>query len=216
MIRRLPGVTSAAAAMKFRSFFFDLTNLPYRIRTIIPSGEPLALLSYKNLWKNFHGYFFDELAANMNELNITHFLTEEDPEEGWNLVSGDEGLKVYRNVDAEGEIFALGQSEKILPTYLSMKNDRYQAAFNLPEKALLITHIPKYPGWKIFCREHGEHQDPREHKAVARPPNILQDFLSSELEPGEHHLYIVFNSNFWNLGLSLFFPGLLALGFLIL
>lgn len=208
--RRLPGVTSAAAAMKFRAFLFDLTNLPYRIRTMNPSGEPLALNSYKNLWNRFHGHFFDELAADMNWLNLTHFLTEDDPGPGWDLVSGDEGLKVYRNSGAAGEIFAMDKSGKVLPASLRIENDRYEAAFNLPGKAILITHIPKYPGWKIFCREHGEHE------SGGRPPDILKDFLSAEIEPGEHHLHIIFDSNAWKLGVSLFLPGLSALWFLLL
>ncbi|OGR89267.1 MAG: hypothetical protein A3A86_02020 [Elusimicrobia bacterium RIFCSPLOWO2_01_FULL_60_11] len=212
MTRRLPGVTSAAAAMKFRAFLFDLTNLPYRIRTLNPSGEPLALAGYKNLWMRFRGRSFDELIPGMNLLNLTHFLSEEDPGKGWELVSGDEGLKVYRNLEALGEIFALDGSGKVLPaTAVRMENDRQEAAFDLPERSLLITHIPRYPGWTVYCREHGAHE------AGGDPPSILQDFLTAELAPGAHHLHIAYSSGSWKLGVALFLAGLTALlGFMLL
>ncbi len=201
-VRRLPGVTSYEAATKFRAFLFDLTNLPYRIRTLNSSGEPLTLKSYGNLWNKFHGKTLDELRPAMNQLNITHFLTEDTMEAGWTLENEEEGLRVYRNRQALGEMFALPSWSP--PQLISMQNDRLDSVWDLKEDSRIVSHIPKYPGWKIFCEEHGK------LASDGSAPEPLENFMSVSMAKGVHRLHMFYDPALWKLGVLLFFLGISA------
>lgn len=200
--RRLPGKSAAHAAMKTRALFFDLTNLPYRIRSLNPASEPLALLSHKKLWAHLKGLPLSELHFNLSRLNVTHLLTEDALKPPWNLIGEDENIRVYKNSQAAGDVFALDKSRSIPPKLLRVENDHAEAVFNLPEQDRLITHIPDYPGWRIYCREHGRHD------ADGGAPIPLNLHISAVLTPGSHHLYLVYHSRFFALSLMLFAAGL--------
>jgi hypothetical protein len=96
--RKLADVDSLRAALKFRGYLFDLTNLPYRIKTIVNSGEPLALRSYQMFYtKLMETPVFKDVRKFFNFRNVTHFLTEDRLDPTWVPVSMENHVKIYRN-----------------------------------------------------------------------------------------------------------------------
>jgi hypothetical protein len=213
--RRLAGMTSLEAKMRFRGSFFDLTNLPYRIRTPIPSGEPLALKSYDRLYQNLtQAPSLESAAPLMNFWRISNFLTHDDLGPGWTLVGQDRDLKIYRNLSVLPEVFALGKKDferpvpehPVLPLDSRTGIDRASARFDLKEESVAVFPGPYDSGWKVFC------SDGQRHSAFA-----VRDYFEGVVLPsGEHRLALVYDPWTWKAGLLLTLCSVLALSVLFL
>ena len=205
-VRRLAGMTTELAQRRFRSSLYDLTNLPYRIRTVNPSGEPLALSGYLAMRQTLEtAPSFSALKPVFDLWNLTHFLTEDSLGPPWKKIARDEDLNVYQNPDAKGEIFALA-GELMVPSLLEIRPEKIHAVLNLEKPGVLATHLLFYPGWKLFCLEHQTHP----LRALNDEPP-LEMFAGSRLPEGPHEIFLVYRPGTWLLGLSLSLTGVLGL-----
>ena len=216
--RRLAGMTDTEARFRFRGFFFDLTNLPYRVKSIAFSGEPLALKSY--------GLLYDRLVTSpsldvarpwLNLWNVTHFLTYESLDKSWELLNMDSDLKVYKNPAALGESFAFAARDNALldlksknsPTYFKNFNNTMVARYESDKDLKVIFNSPSYPGWKIFSLENKTLQ--REELS----PSILETyFIGCQVKAGDHTLVLTYQPFWWKIALSLSVVTMLIIGVL--
>lgn len=218
-VRRLPGMTSEEAKMKFRGFLFDLTNLPYRIRSIVPSGEPLALASYHAMYRQLEDSKSVEQARPLLNLwNVTHFLTTDELSGDWKLEDAGADLKVYTNPEALGRTFGISDSKMqdlkrenfIYPKKFHSSPDGISAVYGADKLLTAVFNVPFYPGWKIYCAcaEHG-------FKPL-ETFKVQNYFLAAAISAGEHPLYVHYEPKMLNLGLALTVLGaasLAAVGF---
>ncbi|OGR95018.1 MAG: hypothetical protein A2902_04265 [Elusimicrobia bacterium RIFCSPLOWO2_01_FULL_64_13] len=202
--RRLSGRTEEEARAGFRGLLFDLTNLPYRVPTLNPSGEPLALLSYAER----RGILARDgsLAAarrRLNAWNVTHLITTDDPGPGWTLLDRSGPVNLYRNPEAFGWAAAFpegpaGTASPTLPESVSFDRGVVRAVFDMPAPARAVFAVPFYPGWKIRCAKC---------KMLShRRPEMFQtdDFLCSTLlPPGRHDLVLFYQPGLWLLALMI-------------
>lgn len=213
--RKLPGITSLEAKLKFRAFLFDLTNLPYRIRTIIPSGEPLALRSFDDLHhKLMKAKSLEQAKPLLNFWNVTHFLTNDTLNDTWQLTSADADLKVYKNLQAKGQAFGIKEEDfdglepknVVAPSYFNISNMKIVARFETPEKLLVVFNVPFYPGWKIYCSKCTTHSNDLLHSIQAQ-----NYFHAVFLPPGTHRLFLIYDSIFWKISILITLAGLASL-----
>lgn len=213
--RRLAGMTSLEAKMRFRGSFYDLTNLPYRVRTIVPSGEPLALRSYQLLYDLLtRSATLATARPLLNFWRVSHFLTHEELDGSWKLAGTDQDLRVYRNPKALPEVFALTKEDfnraeperTIHPLESSIGVSKASADFRLSEEAVAVFPGPYDPGWKVFC------SDGARHPSIA----VRDYFYGVVLPPGTHRLRLVYDPWTWKAGLALTVCALAALAALSL
>lgn len=216
--RRLSGMTEVEAKMRFRAFLFDLTNLPYRLRTLIPSGEPLALKSFEKLSKKLNQTkSIEEAKPFFNLWNVTHFFTKDSLEKGWKLIATDKDLKAYKNLTTLDSAFALKKSEidklspaEILrPSSLQLQNTKWMASFDLTDERIALFNVPFYPGWKLFCSSCSE---PFSKHSPLQPAHGY--FTSTQLTRGTHKLYLVYQPAVWRIALVLSLMSVGAITFL--
>ena len=202
--RRLAGMTDLEARMRFRSSFFDLTNLPYQTKSIVFSGEPLALKSYGNLYNRLvTSPNLNEARILLNLWNVTHFLTYDTLDKSWELLSSDSDLKVYRNPTALGISFAI---PTLSPFYLKKMNDKIIAHYESDKDLKIFFNSPYYPGWKIVC----SHCEVHNHTELTS--SIVEGyFIGTQVKSGTHSLYLFYDSILWRVGLLISLVSLLVL-----
>lgn len=199
--RHLAGITSLETKLKFRAFLFDLTNLPYRIKTIVPSGEPLALAAYENLHDELMStHSLKEARPLLNLWNVTHFLTQDTLDNSWELASQDPTIKVYRNSQALGEAYALEAHSRIQksiqPVFLKTGAQEIAATFTSDKELFVHFNVPYYPGWKIFCSDCKVHRS----KPLLSFP-VRNYFMGIALPPGTHKLFLSYEPSSWKVAL---------------
>lgn len=214
-VRRIPGATEDEAMLRFRAFLFDQTNLPYRIRTIVPSGEPLALSGYQRLYGDLvSAVSLDGARPILNLWNVTSLLTEDTLDASWELSGSDQGLNVYRNPQALGLSYGLAHTKMeqivpkniVAPTRASLKNIRWSARYEADAPINAVFSTPFYPGWKTYRVEDGA------KRAVSLTPIKVQDyFLSAVLPAGLNDVFAVYDSSAVKWGLILSLCGLFFL-----
>ncbi|OGR79486.1 MAG: hypothetical protein A3I11_03705 [Elusimicrobia bacterium RIFCSPLOWO2_02_FULL_39_32] len=217
--RRLAGMSSQDAQMRFRAYLFDLTNLPYRIKTINPSGEPLALNSFQELYQALaSSVSIEEAKPLINFWNITHFLTEDFLGSDWKLIGQEKDLKIYRNLEALGSAFSLENKENLpisknqkklefsSPSFIKIYNHKIISQFILETAKLVIFTMPYYPGWELYCATC----DSKPNKKI--PTFMFRNyFTGSHLTDGDHLLYLVYQPVSWKIGMILFIFTILIL-----
>jgi len=217
--RRLAGMTDLEARMRFRAYLFDLSNLPYRIKTMIPSGEPLALESFRRIREKLaKGGSLSQLREFLNFLDVTYFLTNDRLDPSWHLVGQDRDLNVYQNPQAMGEIFALGKKDgtvpqeappPLLPRESQIANQKISVLFDLNEASMILFHVPDYPGWELYCA------DCPEHHQILKIQEVQGIFQGAICPSGTHRLYLVYRPETWRRALAcsgFTFLSLLGLG----
>jgi hypothetical protein len=223
--RHLPGMDSFEAVLKFRGFLFDLTNLPYRIPSLVVSGEPLTLKTYDHFFNEImQKKDFKNARKLLNFWNVTHFLTQDTLDSSWNLIFSEDHLKLYKNSEALGSVFALPAPpiEKdeeetfssspspwvgtpiITPIKSKFSNTQIMAHFQLTEPAQVIFNKPFYPGWELYSRQTGKLPTFQVHHY----------FTAAKLPSGEQTLFLHYSPWTWKLGLGIFLISFLFFGFL--
>ncbi|MBI3012918.1 MAG: hypothetical protein HYY63_04760 [Elusimicrobia bacterium] len=200
--RRLAGMDSQEAMMRFRGFFFDLTNLPYRVQSLVPSGEPFTLRSYENLYKKMKEFrTVQDARPLLNFWNVTHFLSYAPLDSSWNLMGQDQELKIYQNPQASGNAFAMvgdrfensATPQIFKPSFLLWNHQKIKAQFNSSQPMVAVFNLPFYPGWHLFCSCGSQH-----------PSQPLGGYFRSVSIPeGNHTLYLKYHPLSWNLSLVL-------------
>lgn len=222
--RRLAGMSSEEAQMRFRAYLFDLTNLPYRIKTINPSGEPLALLSFQELYQNLaSSNSIKESKPLINFWNITHFLTEDSQSAGWKIVGQDKDLKIYKNPEALGDVFGL-EKQKTQPTSSGQEklkffspaltkiyNHKIISQLSSKVSGLVIFTTPYYHGWELYCAIC----DSKSNKKITTF-SFRNYFTGSYITHGEHLLYLVYQPVSWKIGMILFILTILIFALILL
>ncbi|MBI2118193.1 MAG: hypothetical protein HYT97_01035 [Elusimicrobia bacterium] len=209
--RRLAGMSSQEAQMRFRAYLFDLTNLPYRIKTINPSGEPLALNSFQELYQTLASSpSIEEAKPLINFWNITHFLVEDSLGYGWKLISQDKDLKIYRNPEALGFVFGLEKKETLpnlererfeffVPKLLKMGRDKIICQLFYRLKHMVIFTTPFYPGWELYCSTCNLKTKKKISTFIFK-----NYFTGADLKEGDHMLYLIYRPLSWKIGTILF------------
>lgn len=192
--RRLPGMNSVDARMRFRAYLFDATNLPYRIKSILKAGEPLALRSYENLYVRIVAApSLREARQYLDLWNVTHLVTHDELDATWEPAGADGDIRIYRNPSAMGEAFTLrleagsvvpGSAER--PKNLELANSRLVADFDLDASRVAVMNLPYYPGWKAT-----DWADGGARRLEVRP--LENYFAAMELQPGRHRLYFIYD-----------------------
>ncbi len=210
LISRIEGNGVYDIYLKLRRLLSGLTNLPYRIATLTPAGEPLALKSYHQLYTSLlTAKSIDQARPILNLWNVRNFLTDQVLDKSWDLKSKELYANLYTNPQAFGLAYALGKNNKrFLPVRYKRTNYKIMAEYLLDENALGVFVQPKFPGWLTYCVQCSQHAT-----GPIESISFLGYFHALKLAQGRHRLYLIYQPASWRIALMLCAAGL---GLLIL